>query len=328
MVEGIDFKRFGALNVVLVDKDPNSAQLSRTLLSSLGIYQLRIVESYEQFLRAMEQEPADVVAFDAGSKTDQEIDFIQQLRQESGDMALMPVLSFTADTTKQDVYRLVNAGATELVAKPSNVKALFSRLQNMVDSPRSFVATKDFKGPDRRRKQQPGVADESRTARSPQIVTREAFLSGDVDGPVVIQPDFSLKVKANNIVPGSIMRPAIEDEFIFWSLSDLAALEASQIAIADGAAIAPNVERISNACLSIMARSEAYGYDLGGQVASQLQSFSQQHFKAGKEGHLVVIEKHIQTLSLIYNGRLRGDGGDTGKALAHDLGLLVRKYAS
>lgn len=327
MADSVDYKRFGALSVILVDGDPSSAQFSRNILSSLGIYQIRIVHDYEQFLAATAQEPADLVVYDTHNKTQADLAFIHKLRNEPSDVATTPILALSSNITKEDVYNLVNCGATDLVAKPSDTKTVFGRIQNMVDSPRSFICTKDFKGPDRRRKQQPGRDDENRTARAPKTVTREEFLRGDFDGPVMIQPDFALKVKTNHITLGNIMRPAVEDEFVFWSVSDLSTIEAGQMAMADGAPAAPHIERICSSCLSIEARSEAYGYELGREVAGMLRTFCQVHFQDGEKEHLVVLEKHIQTLSLIYNGRMRGDGGAQGQALKNDLGLLAKKYS-
>lgn len=327
MADEDQYKRFGALNVVLVDGDPTSAQHTRMLLSNLGIYQLRVAKNYDQMITMLTKSPADLIAFDAGKKSSQELELIQKLRKEKSSLALTPVLSLSSQTTAKDVHQLVDAGVTELVAKPANVKTIFGRIQNMIDSPRSFVSTKDFKGPDRRRKQQPGMENEGRTNTAPTIVSREQFLKGEVTGPVVIMPDFQLKVKVNKIGAGP-MRPAVEDEFIFWSLSDIASMEASYIALTEGSHAAPHLERICNACLSIEARSGAYGYDLGCEVARRLGEFCRHKFERGNKEHLIVLEKHLQTLSTVYHGRMRGEGGQHGKDLLEDLGKLVAKYTS
>lgn len=325
MADGDQYKRFGALNVILADGDPSSAQRTRALLSALGVYQLRLTKNYAQLVEALKQAPADLIVFDAGNKTDTELDFLQKLRKESSTIALTPVLTLSPNTTEHDVRNLVNIGTTELVAKPVSIKTLFGRFQNMVDSPRSFVCTKNFKGPDRRRKQQPGVEGEGRTGQAPKVISREDYLAGEFDGPVTIAPDFTLKVKVNNVIGGAL-KPEVEDEFIFWSLSDISAMEASYQAISEGNPVAPNLERICSGSLGIEARSEAYGYELGSEVARRLGKFCRHDFTQSNPGHIIVIEKHLQTLSTVYHGRLRGDGGETGKALIHDLGLLVKKY--
>ena len=44
-----------------------------------------------------------------------------------------------------------DAGVTEFLAKPISAKALYQRIVNVVVSPRPFIKTKSYFGPDRRR---------------------------------------------------------------------------------------------------------------------------------------------------------------------------------
>lgn len=327
MSENQQYKRFGALNVLLVDPNHSNAQKTREMLSSLGVYQIRMARDSKEMMDHLAETTIDVITYDMGSKASKAIDPILQLRDYSNMASLTPVLAFSRETTLQDVRDMVNAGVTEIIGQPASVKSVFSRFQHIVDSPRSFLATNQFKGPDRRRKSKPDLSAEVRAARSPQIVTREQYFSGTIDGPMVMMPDFKLKAKVSNLVAGALPTN-VEDEFIFRVLLDVDALEASHIALSQGASAASNIERICNACLSIEARSEAYGYTLGCIIARSLSTFCRDYYVEGKPAHLVIIEKHFQTLSTIYHGRLKGDGGEQGKALASDLGLLIKKYTS
>jgi hypothetical protein len=44
-----------------------------------------------------------------------------------------------------------DAGVTEFLAKPISAKGLYQRILNVVASPRPFIKTKTYFGPDRRR---------------------------------------------------------------------------------------------------------------------------------------------------------------------------------
>jgi hypothetical protein len=54
------------------------------------------------------------------------------------------------------VFEARDAGVTEFVAKPVTAKAVLERIHAVIYRPRPFVRTKDYFGPDRRRKDDPG----------------------------------------------------------------------------------------------------------------------------------------------------------------------------
>ena len=315
------------LDVVLVDGDSHSREVTVEQLSTLGVRRLRTIDNYEKFSNLTAERPADLIIFDAGQKTEEELSFIRTLRQQADESAFAPLLALSQQTTRQDVRNIVDIGATELVAKPASMKHLLEHMQNIVDNPRSFIAGQAFKGPDRRRKQKPDTQGEGRMGRPLQVVTRGEYLAGGISGPASIMPDFSLKLKVGNVTPGDIPQK-LEDEFILWVSVDVAALQESLAMLMDGAAVEAYIERICSACLSINARSNAYGYELGCEVAGMLREFCLTEYKKDEEHHIIILEKHIQVLSTIYHGRLRGDGGDHGQQLVSDLRLLVKKYAA
>lgn len=321
-----NLKRFANLNIAVMDADPKSTQTTRTLLSSLGVFQFRIFRHSQEMLDSLKKETADVIIADLGLKTDAELEAIQRLRQETSPLAFTPVIVLSSNNTVGDVKRVIDAGANELVAKPANIRSIFTRLQTIIDHPRSFVATKDFKGPDRRRKTNAKKEGESRQTKPPIIVSSEEFMLGShPDTPTIIMPDFGLKVKVTQQTPG-IAKQQIENEFLFHALSDVAALETCEIKLSEGLPAAPLIERICASCLSIKARASAYQYTMGSKIAGLLINFCRNHFIPGKRGHLLVLEKHIQVLSTIFHQRLSGEGGKQGQELQEELSQLVKKY--
>ena len=55
------------------------------------------------------------------------------------------------NTETQRVVEARDAGINEFLAKPISAKAIYLRIASIIDRPRSFIRTKAYFGPDRRR---------------------------------------------------------------------------------------------------------------------------------------------------------------------------------
>lgn len=87
-----------------------------------------------------------------------------------------------------------------------------------------------------------------------------------------------------------------------------------------------SVQRIERAVFSLKGQSETLGFDLLAHASKSLYDFCHRHFRAGEDGQLVVLRKHLDAIRLIVKEKMQGDGGATGKALIHSLHLLNEKY--
>ena len=63
----------------------------------------------------------------------------------------VPIIMLTGHSEKRRVTIARDAGVTEFLAKPISAKALYQRILTVVASPRPFIKTKTYFGPDRRR---------------------------------------------------------------------------------------------------------------------------------------------------------------------------------
>lgn len=321
-------QRFGVLRVALLDEDARTAQTTRTLLSTVGINQVHLCRTPDEMMEKLQDLAIDIVLVDVSSGKEEALEFIRDLRAKGGPASLIPLITLTQDTTAKMLREVFDAGASEAIAKPANARSLFSRLQSIIDTPRNFIVSKNFKGPDRRRKSAVEGKAELRGQRVPQILQRGDYDGSEVEGPRVVLPDFSLKLKVNESIPG-ITKSKMENEFIFWALSDVATLEtAFQMLEEQPSHAAAMTERIVAASLSIQARANAYQYMLAVKVASLLYDFCRQYFDAKNPQHRMILDKHIATLSVIFHRRLSGDGGRTGQELLDELATLVRKFVA
>ncbi len=75
--------------------------------------------------------------------------WIRENEQES--ISFLPVVVVSGYTTEKLTHVTRDLGANEILVKPISSKLLASRICSVIDSPRPFIQTSDFFGPDRRR---------------------------------------------------------------------------------------------------------------------------------------------------------------------------------
>jgi two-component system chemotaxis response regulator CheY len=83
----------------------------------------------------------------------------------------------TGHSDKRRVMMARDAGVTEFLAKPISAKALYQRIVNVVVSPRPFIKTKSYFGPDRRRNTTTAyIGPERRAGGKAEIIQQAALL--------------------------------------------------------------------------------------------------------------------------------------------------------
>jgi DNA-binding response OmpR family regulator len=79
----------------------------------------------------------------------------------------VPVIMLTGHSQAEHVREARDAGATEFLAKPISAKGVLARMTLVIESPRSFVRTKEYFGPCRRRRADEDYHGPERRAPAP-----------------------------------------------------------------------------------------------------------------------------------------------------------------
>lgn len=340
-------KLFENISIVVADKDQKMAALVRKLLFAIGCHRVYILHDGLEVIELMKEETVDIVITDWSMKTMGGIDLCVYLRQSlDSPNRTVPIIMLTAENERRHIEQARNAGITEYVIKPFSAKTLLERLYAVVDDPRSFIICKNFIGPDRRRVSSlslPPDPDEPHEfiVRKPPVIVPKDHLKQIIldDMPRMIIPDYSLKKKIGLDVPPQMMTQpetvqeteAIihneEEAFTNMILRDVAALEETyRLLVTSPSYTRELVGRIRDAAQSIRSRAGTFGYARGSEIAGMLYYFCETCYDRDNKYHLIIIEKHIQAVSVIFNGRIKGEGGEIGAMLMTDLGRLVQKY--
>ncbi|HEC14292.1 MAG TPA: response regulator, partial [Rhodospirillales bacterium] len=73
-------------------------------------------------------------------------------RHEDSPDPYVPFIVISAHTGLNDILTARDAGMTEFLAKPISPKLIYSRIRSVIEKSRIFVRTRNFFGPDRRRR--------------------------------------------------------------------------------------------------------------------------------------------------------------------------------
>jgi DNA-binding response OmpR family regulator len=112
------------------------------------------------------------------------LELMQMIRQPGANSnPYVAIIMLTGHSEKKRVTSARDAGVTEFLAKPISAKGLYQRIVNVVANPRSFIKTKTYFGPDRRRNINPNYAGTERRKGGKADVIRQVPLLDKVRAP-------------------------------------------------------------------------------------------------------------------------------------------------
>lgn len=144
---------FSKLSVLVVEDSPPMLEVVVNALKLLGVgqvYQARNGESgFQQFVKIR----PDIVLTDWEMEPVDGLELIKWIRRDTmSPKRTTPVIIMTGYAASMRVAEARDKGVTEFLVKPFTANELARRIAYVIDSPRDFVETREFFGPDRRRR--------------------------------------------------------------------------------------------------------------------------------------------------------------------------------
>jgi two-component system chemotaxis response regulator CheY len=118
------------LTVLVVDDAVTMRRIVRSLLSDLGIKNVREAEDGEVALASLKRQRADLVVSDWNMPKMTGIELLRAIRQDEG-LKDIAVLMVTAESRKENVLEAVQAGVNNYIVKPFNSKTLEEKLNKI-----------------------------------------------------------------------------------------------------------------------------------------------------------------------------------------------------
>lgn len=156
---------------LVVDDNVHMIRLVKTLLKGFGAEHVFEAKTIADGLAHLRDDGIDIVILDYLIGDEDGGDFVRQVRNNPDtSISFTPICMLTAHSGRARVERARDAGVNEFCAKPVTASDLFRKVAAMIDHPRDYVGAPAYRGPDRRRRDDPAYAGQERRAdRKPPV---------------------------------------------------------------------------------------------------------------------------------------------------------------
>src|SRR5579871_440358 len=126
------------------------------ILRAIGVRHVFEANDGAEALQIMRTHQIDIIMTDLAMQPLDGIDFVRLLRNSpDSPNPMAPVIMITGHSTQRRVTEARDVGVNEFLSKPVTARGVLERIAQVVDSPRPFVRTATYFGPDRRRRNDP-----------------------------------------------------------------------------------------------------------------------------------------------------------------------------
>jgi DNA-binding response OmpR family regulator len=149
---------FGAIRLLLGEPNRNIREGLRSALFKRGFRDTLDADSAFKMHSMLKEYEVDIIIADTEFPDADVPGIIHMLRHgKVGPDPFIPVILLSATPTPDQIKKLMEAGADDIMIKPVAPGNLIERIDKIIASRKQFVVTTDYLGPDRRSGQRPGA---------------------------------------------------------------------------------------------------------------------------------------------------------------------------
>lgn len=141
-----------SVRFLIVEDSTYMRRIIRGLLAAYGAREIFEAEDGAIGIEMFESHEPDVIITDWVMPIIDGLEMTRLLRNVNGSKnPYVPIIMLTAHSERRKVIQARDAGVTEFLCKPISSRSLYERIYSVIATPRPFVRSKNFFGPDRRR---------------------------------------------------------------------------------------------------------------------------------------------------------------------------------
>ncbi|HEU5046830.1 MAG TPA: response regulator [Rickettsiales bacterium] len=328
--------------VLIFDTDTVLADMLKEMLKHMGFHSLQLAHNTRRAMEMLERECPDFLIMDWGVSGAEGADFVAAVRRnvKIANPAL-PIVLLSRRAEVSDIKLARDTGVNEYIIKPFSAKAIYERLERLVEAPRYYISSKAYTGPDRRTRQMepPAGRKDGRIARIlPKLQPQDPKLLIEAEQPQIWMPNFSMKHKiGQDVTLASIITPAVLNQAqatmdeataqsAQWIKSDVDILYGLYETLRAMNGSQAVVDEISNASLMVSSRAGTFGYLGASEAAYMLYLFCRNALKYTHASHHAVIEKHLKVIRHIIDNNVRGNNPEIVEVVGA-LRVLAQRYS-
>ena len=169
------------LNFLIVDDNKHMCTLVKTILNAFGVRNVvEAVDGADAF-KVLKHFPADIIICDWVMQPLDGLDFVRLVRTgKDSPNPYVPVIMLTGHTEMHRVVEARDAGVSEFLAKPVSPKKIYGRIRSIIEQQRSYIKTKSYFGPDRRRQNLASYKGPERRKKDVEAIAVQPILNVSV----------------------------------------------------------------------------------------------------------------------------------------------------
>ena len=141
------------LKVLVVDDNLHMINVIKTIMRGFEVKDFFDASNAMDAFNIIRTSPVDLIITDFAMEPVNGCDLTRLIRTaEDSPNHFVPIIMLTAYAEKSKVEQARDAGVTEFCAKPVTATELYRKVCSVINTPRSFIRTNVYFGPDRRRR--------------------------------------------------------------------------------------------------------------------------------------------------------------------------------
>jgi two-component system, chemotaxis family, chemotaxis protein CheY len=160
-----------SVEALILDDNSHMRGILRAILTSLGIRRLHDAADAAEAFEVLKREPVDLSFVDYRLDGVDGLEFCRLVRTGvDSPNRFLPIIMVTAYSERSRVIEALNAGIDEFLVKPIRAIDVANRINAVVERRRPFIKSRDYFGPDRRRRNDPRYRGPLRRASDPGTI--------------------------------------------------------------------------------------------------------------------------------------------------------------
>ncbi len=161
----------GGLKILLVDDNRHIRLVMRDILRAVNIRDVFEAGDGAEGLELLKKIEVDIVITDLSMRPMNGVEFVRALRlDKENPNPFVPVIMMTGHATAKRVAAARDAGVNEFVVKPITGRNVLDRIRRVIDANSIFVRSRDYFGPDRRRREDAAETAPKRRASDQHLI--------------------------------------------------------------------------------------------------------------------------------------------------------------